>query len=180
MDLTNVRQTINEIDKELKELFEKRLECSKEVARVKLGTSDVIYKPDREIQIYDAYEGDNKSEYVLFIKTIMQISRKLQYGMFADNNKLVDGFMDWFKKSIKTKEYKSTISIKLSAFDDVKDGLGVNDIVLAIAGSEFEINKLMVVDKNIELEFSYSESEIVSRKALALCYLIYCETKVID
>ena len=74
MDLGNIRNEINRIDDEIRELFKKRLDCSDQVARVKLETGDLVYKPEREREIAKRLSNDKK--YLSINKRIIQISRK--------------------------------------------------------------------------------------------------------
>ena len=48
MSLEDIRKEINEIDDKMRTLFDARMECATEVAKVKLETGDSIYKPERE------------------------------------------------------------------------------------------------------------------------------------
>ena len=48
MSLKPIRDEIDEIDKELVELFKRRMECSKKVARFKMENGMQIFNPERE------------------------------------------------------------------------------------------------------------------------------------
>lgn len=84
MTLEEVRANIDRVDKEIKKLFQERMELADNVAQVKAETGDDIFKPDRELAIIDKLTkdvGDDiKKEYIALIKRIMEISRKYQYG----------------------------------------------------------------------------------------------------
>ena len=94
MELTDIRKEIDKIDSELKELYFKRMELSKEVAKIKAakenGTQDSVYKPDREKQIIDRLtsdlDGDKeilKEDYILFIQRILENSKNYQRKLLA-------------------------------------------------------------------------------------------------
>lgn len=84
MSLEEVRKQIDQVDNEMKALFVKRMGLAEQVAMVKAKTADDIFKPDREEVIItnrSADIADNlKLEYIAFIKRMMAISRKFQYG----------------------------------------------------------------------------------------------------
>lgn len=83
MDLNEIRKNIDEVDKELFRLFEKRMGLAKCVARSKIETGDCIYKPDREEIVVKKFsenaDRDMKVYYEAFIKRVMLISREYQY-----------------------------------------------------------------------------------------------------
>lgn len=84
MTLEEVRGNIDRVDKEIKKLFQERMELADNVAQVKAETGDDIFKPEREVAIIDKLTrdvgNDIKKEYIALIKRIMEISRKYQYG----------------------------------------------------------------------------------------------------
>ena len=85
MDLKEIRKSIDEVDKELYRLFEKRMELAKCVAESKIETCDCIYKPDREEEVIRNFSknaaDDMKIYYEAFIRRIMLISREYQYSI---------------------------------------------------------------------------------------------------
>ena len=84
MELSEVRQGIDQVDKQIKELFIKRMQLADMVARIKAETSDDIYKPEREEAIIkkntEGIDERIEKEYTALIKRIMEVSRKYQYG----------------------------------------------------------------------------------------------------
>lgn len=84
MTLADVRVNIDRVDKQIKELFEERMELADQVAQVKAETGDDIFKPEREVAIIEKLTADIqpgiKKEYIALIKRIMEVSRKYQYG----------------------------------------------------------------------------------------------------
>ncbi len=89
--LDKARETINQVDKEIAALFEKRMEAVREIAE---------YKKERELPIFDGaresaviknassyIENDDIREfYVDYIKSTMDISKKYQYQILNDVN----------------------------------------------------------------------------------------------
>lgn len=84
MTLSEVRENIDKVDKQIKQLFRERMELADQVAQVKSETGDSILKPEREAAIISNLtkdiEPEIKCEYTALIKRIMEISRKYQYG----------------------------------------------------------------------------------------------------
>ena len=89
MELTEIRNEIDKIDDELKVLYFRRMNLSKEVAKYKAATENgriaSVYKPDRERQIIERLnadiEGEDevlKEDYIMFIKRVLQNSRNYQ------------------------------------------------------------------------------------------------------
>ena len=74
MSLEDIRKEINEIDDKMRTLFDARMECATEVAKVKLETGDSIYKPEREKEMYERFI-DNP-DYISFLKKVVQLSRR--------------------------------------------------------------------------------------------------------
>ena len=87
MKLEDIRKNIDETDRELFRLFEKRMALAKEVALSKLETGDEIYKPEREEIVIEKFSQDApedmKQYYKAFIKRVMLISREYQYSIIS-------------------------------------------------------------------------------------------------
>lgn len=84
MTLEEVRQNIDRVDGQIRELFVERMGLADQVAQIKAQTEDAIYKPEREAVILkkqsEQMEPHLVKEYRALIKRIMEISRKYQYG----------------------------------------------------------------------------------------------------
>lgn len=84
MTLDEVRINIDRIDRQMKALFQERMGLADQVAQVKAQTGDTILKPDREAAMLTRLTGDMKpeikEEYTSFLKRMIEISRKYQYG----------------------------------------------------------------------------------------------------
>ena len=95
MDLMDIRKQLDEIDKEMVGLFEKRMALCKEVAKTKLQTGKKVLDRERELQKLSAVEELAHSEFnkkgvqELF-KQIMATSRKLQYQAMIDRDMGLD------------------------------------------------------------------------------------------
>lgn len=89
MNLDEVRAHIDEIDTQMKSLFLERMECSRQVAETKARMgSDNVFVPEREIAIIEKRATDIDAslhdEYVAFIRHLMSVSRRYQYGILTE------------------------------------------------------------------------------------------------
>ena len=86
IDLSISRQQIDEIDSQIVELFEKRMEVANEVAKYKMETGKPVYDKEREEQKLEKLVSMSHGEFneravkELFSQ-IMSISRKYQFGV---------------------------------------------------------------------------------------------------
>lgn len=84
--LQNARQTINEVDKEMAKLFERRMNAVRAVAEYKAQMGIPVLDAAREAAVVErnsAYVDDEelRSYYVSFIKSNMEISRSYQHRL---------------------------------------------------------------------------------------------------
>ena len=114
-DLDEIRVDIDKIDKELRELIMKRLECSREVVESKIeNKSFVIYKADREEAILDKLGADvtdeKKPVYLPLVRKMTEMSRMFQYGiLFEREPQLFEALV----KDITIPENASSVTIIL-------------------------------------------------------------------
>ena len=86
MTLEEIRCEIDNVDTQMKELFLKRMECARNVAQEKSRTGGDVYVPEREEEIIRKRTEDVKevqSEYIEFLRYLMTVSRKYQYGFLS-------------------------------------------------------------------------------------------------
>lgn len=81
--LEKYRKDLDEIDRQMMDLFEKRLEISKKVAEYKISKNMDVFQPERERIVIDKWEmgmkqADNRVYAKKLIETIMESSRDLQ------------------------------------------------------------------------------------------------------
>ena len=90
MTLAEIRKEIDRIDPQIKALFLQRMEAAKHVAEVKYAAGDEIYKADREAEILARLSEDVapelKIEYTAFVRKMMEVARKYEYGLIYDWN----------------------------------------------------------------------------------------------
>jgi chorismate mutase len=60
MNLSDWRRRIDEIDKKLVELLNERSQCALEIGRIKQEVNIPLYQPDRENEVLENAESENK------------------------------------------------------------------------------------------------------------------------
>lgn len=90
MTLEEIRKEIDEIDLQIKKMFLKRMAVARNVAEVKYVSGDEVYKADREAEIISRLTSDVapelKIEYTAFVRRIMEVARKYEYGLIYEWN----------------------------------------------------------------------------------------------
>lgn len=91
IDLQESRKKIDEVDKQLLELFEYRMQLSRDVADYKRTVGKAVYDPVREKEKLASLEAmtkkeRNKKAVVDFFSQIMSLSRRLQYTLLDNND----------------------------------------------------------------------------------------------
>ena len=93
MTLDEIRKQIDEVDTQVKPLFIKRMECAKHVAEAKAKTGGDVFVKEREVEIIKKRAADVPEdiydEYVTFLKHMMSVSRRYQYGILTNMQETV-------------------------------------------------------------------------------------------
>ena len=94
MDLSLIREDIDKVDKEIIELFQKRMDLCEEVAKYKLSVGKAILDKGREdskIEKVQTFVDDESMKVALsdLFRQIMSSSRKLQYKFMEQNSATV-------------------------------------------------------------------------------------------
>lgn len=89
MDLQELRGQIDEIDREIVALYEKRMDISTKVAQYKIETGKKVFDPAREKEKIAAvkaltHNAFNSTGIEELFEQIMSMSRKLQYQMLSE------------------------------------------------------------------------------------------------
>ena len=94
MSLEDLRKEIDEIDKNIKELFVKRMQVVEKISDYKAETGDEIYKPEREAEMLKkcsrGMDASVKEEYVSLVRKIVMLSREHQYKRLFNKGYLKD------------------------------------------------------------------------------------------
>lgn len=83
--LDNERQTINKIDKEMADLFVKRMQASSNIAKIKQEQNMQVFDKEREKEVINSNLGnvpdDIKKYYMEYLTEFMNISKKYQSSL---------------------------------------------------------------------------------------------------
>ena len=90
-ELERSRQIINETDKEMARLFEKRMAAVKEVAEYKKFHGLQVLDPQRELEVVNrnlsAFQNEElKSYYATFLNSTMEVSKAYQHRFLEGDN----------------------------------------------------------------------------------------------
>jgi chorismate mutase/prephenate dehydratase len=93
MDLGQLREELDVIDKQIVELYEKRMDVCSQVATYKIENGKRVFDREREKQKLETVASLTHSEFNArgikdLFEQIMSISRKLQYQMITEHNGL--------------------------------------------------------------------------------------------
>lgn len=91
MDLSELRTELDGIDRQIVELYEKRMDVCRQVAEYKIETGKRVFDKEREQQKLKAVSGLTHNEFNAhgirdLFEQIMSMSRKLQYQMIAEQS----------------------------------------------------------------------------------------------
>lgn len=91
MDLLELRNELDEIDKQIVELYEKRMDVCGQVAEYKIETGKRVFDKEREKQKLEAVSALTHNEFNAYgvtelFEQIMAMSRKLQYRLLAEHD----------------------------------------------------------------------------------------------
>lgn len=93
MDLTKLREQIDAIDGQIVELYEQRMEVSRQVAEYKIETGKKVFDKTREEQKIRSVKSMTHNEFNSYgieelFEQIMSMSRKLQYQMLTEKGSI--------------------------------------------------------------------------------------------
>lgn len=92
IDLKDIRVEIDALDKQIQQLFEKRMELASQVADYKIATGKPVYDKKREDEKLEVFRNRASNDFNAasiqeLFKQIMGMSRKYQYQKLASNGK---------------------------------------------------------------------------------------------
>ncbi len=90
LDLTELRDQIDGIDRQIVELYEKRMEICQHVAEYKIETGKKVFDRQREMEKLNTVKSYTHNDFNSYgveelFEQIMSMSRKLQYQMLAEH-----------------------------------------------------------------------------------------------
>ena len=84
MDLNEIREAIDLVDRSLNGNINDRFALTEMVADCKLRTGDEVYKPDREAKMQEDFSSEEPMGYIQ--REIVLQSRRKQYAYFRDHD----------------------------------------------------------------------------------------------
>ncbi len=158
-NLNEIRLEINKTDKEMAALFEKRMSLAKQVAEYKIQNSMPIFDAKREAQVVEknlAYiESDEmKDYYTLFIKDVMDISKKYQEKLIKGLKVAYCGVEGAFAHIAAERIFENSNKVSYESFDEAYKSVesGENDCAILPVENSYAGE----VGANIDLIFSGS------------------------
>ncbi len=159
-DLDSFREEIDKIDAEMQILFNKRMQCSKEIAKYKADNSLNIYDENREsnkiLNSANCLNNDNlRPYYADFLKNTMRISRQFQLNELncnTNNNLTVTD--DCI--TVKSLHGKYNIYIKKGGINSAGNLFNLNRKVLIVTDSGIPKNYINCVKKQCNTVFVYT------------------------
>ena len=93
MDLLDLRNQLDVIDREIVELYEKRMDICKQVAEYKISTGKKVFDKQREMEKLATVKSMTHNDFNAhgiqeLFEQIMSMSRKLQYQLLTENGSL--------------------------------------------------------------------------------------------
>lgn len=155
MDLGEIRVKIDAIDTQMKPLFLERMECSKQIAEVKaaMGSSSV-FVPERELAIIKKRAGDADAplydEYVAFLRHLMSVSRRYQYGILTE---LQDKVIKTGLENVGLDENKAHTQVKIG-FVCEKENSDLNLFINMAKLNQVPIDEMKLVTEDGKQEVS--------------------------
>ncbi|MCC0671253.1 prephenate dehydratase [Clostridioides sp. ES-S-0145-01] len=131
-DLTRYRNKIDDIDKELVQLFEKRMNIVLEIARYKMKNNTTILQKDREEKVLskavDNLEDKKYSqETVQFFNSVMEVSRNLQ-------KRLIDNDVEEKNENSSNSSNENFDLLNLYKYKSLKSELNKKNLLVGFPG----------------------------------------------
>ena len=123
MDLKDIRQKINEIDKEMAKLFEERMKASKDVANYKKEHALPIFDSSREQEVINRnlnYISDEniKQYYVNFLQKTMDVSKQYQSSLLNGLKVAYSGVKGAFAYIAARKMFPNATYVSYTSFNE--------------------------------------------------------------
>ncbi len=144
-DIENARKQINEVDRELARLFEKRMEAVREVAEYKRERGLQIEDLKREAEVIahnsELVESDELREYfVNFLQMNMDISKRYQHRLIEGHKVAYSGVPGAFAQIATKKIFPDCTPVSCRDFKEAYDSVVSGECDLAILPIENSFN----------------------------------------
>lgn len=155
-NLKNAREGIDQIDNELRELFEKRLDLVQIVLEYKKANAMQIFDGSREKEVIDknCTRLQNKkylNYYIDFIRNLMSLSKEYQSDLLLKDKIGYQGVPGGFGHIVANKLFENEYLKKYPTFKEVFNGLINKEIIYGIV--PFENSYAGDVDEVLDLLF---------------------------
>jgi chorismate mutase-like protein len=96
MDIADWRKKIDELDCRLVDLLNERARCAQEIGRLKRGTNQPVYEPQREKVIHENVHRANRGpladrDLTMIYERLIDVMRKIQKDEFVPKPKSEGG-----------------------------------------------------------------------------------------
>lgn len=152
-DIKLIREEINKIDQEMKELWLERLNCSKEVAEYKKENNLPIFDKDRENEVINKNSLDINNElikqhYINFLHSLMDISKEYQKDLgVTDSSFTLSENINFIKLDKNPSPLIDTVFAIVEKAKIAKEKYGEKNVIDATIGSLCDENgKLVALD----------------------------------
>ncbi len=162
--LIKARETINEVDKEIAALFEKRMEAVRLVAEYKKERGLPIFDFSRECEVVknnleNVHNDEIKELYISFIKNTMEISRQYQQRILEGENTACSGVEGAFAKkliSLNTGKDSYEIVLERGAIKRASELFDIKGKVLIVTDSGVPEEYVRTVAEQFENSFIFT------------------------
>ncbi len=88
MNIADWRKKIDDLDRKLVDLLNERAQCAREIGRLKRGTNQPVYEPEREKIIHENVHRANKGpltdrDLMMIYERLIDVMRKIQKEEFV-------------------------------------------------------------------------------------------------
>lgn len=169
MEIDNIREEIDIVDRNIRDSFVRRMELIGQIAECKKGSHDSVYKYDRERAILEKQGGEVdetiRGDYQSIVKKVIQISRKYQYQyLYSDIND------EGFNSILTALEGRDKLIIRV----DTHKHLDIFDILSIISLYGVSISEIRMDGECIIT----LESDIQDERTRVLLYQLYEEAEL--
>ncbi|WP_133016590.1 prephenate dehydratase [Clostridium cuniculi] len=180
MNLSECRNEIDKIDKELVELFEKRMNVAINVAEYKIENNIPIFNGVREAEVIEKNINRlNNKEYSKltekFFTHLMELSRSLQADIIDKNNKKNNNIIGSIEENISTNENKRDLKNIKIGYQGVKGSFSEEAMIKYFGENHTttdyeEFEDVFVALKNNEIDYGILPIENSSTGAITTVY----------
>lgn len=135
--LLNARKNINQIDKQMAELFEQRMDAVVDVINYKIENNMEIFDSSREQFVIEENSKNIKNQiyvpyYKEYIKYVMDNSKKYQKVVANKNTVAYQGTKGAFSHIASTRVFPDYVGKSYETFEDVFKAVQNDDVVLGV------------------------------------------------